>query len=782
MTTAFAAPADDPRTRRPVDAAILTTSVVFVALLAWVHHERDEIDTDVLNLFGDGIPGWLDGVAGVTFAFGGIYAIALTIGIATRRRWTILRDVLVAVGLTLAGLVVGALAGGPEFPDFLPELIEEDGYPSYPVPRLAIIVAVIVATDLSLTVPMRKLGRRIAVGVSIAGLVLVYGTVTAVLGAVALGIGAAAATRLLFGTGRGAPDRERLAVALEDAGVQLSTFDYLEDQPVGATLARGVLDDGRSVTIKVYGRDATDVAFAARAWRSIWYRDSGWSMFASRSQLAEHEVLAMFALNREDAPVPRFISAGKTPSDDIVVISEAIDGTALHELDGADVTDSDLDRTWSAVAALHAIGISHGSIDRSRLVVTDHGVVLDDMSSVHLLADVESLQADHAQLLVATALSVGPERAIAASSRHLDADDLLATLPYLQAAALPGELQRDVRRSDYSVKDIRTALAARLDVAAPELADLRRISLGGAMMVLFTLIAAYSLIAAVTEIGLGTIVDELSRASWGWVALALAISQLPSFGEYISLTGLVGRPIPLGPTVLFRYAMLYISLAVPGDAGAIAMSVRYQQKLGVPPAAAIAQGPLLVITSKLLDIALLLITIRFVTNNIDTGEIDFGPVFQLILLVVGVAVIATIAVIAIPKWRSAVLPHAREGLASVKGVLTEPDRIAKVLAGSLFQKVLFAIALSASVAAYGETLSFPAAILVNTVISIFIGLIPVPGGIGVGEAALSAGLIAVGVPEHAAVAAAITHRILTSYLPPVFGWWAARWLTDNDYL
>ena len=106
----------------------------------------------------------------------------------------------------------------------------------------------------------------------------------------------------------------------------------------------------------------------------------------------------------------------------------------------------------------------------------------------------------------------------------------------------------------------------------------------------------------------------------------------------------------------------------------------------------------------------------------------------------------------------------------------------KIVGGTLTQKILFALTLAASVAAFGESVSFGEAIFVNCTVSLFIGLVPVPGGIGVAEAALTAGLIAVGVPDGAAIAAAICHRIVTAYLPPVFGWWSSRWLVARDYL
>ena len=70
----------------------------------------------------------------------------------------------------------------------------------------------------------------------------------------------------------------------------------------------------------------------------------------------------------------------------------------------------------------------------------------------------------------------------------------------------------------------------------------------------------------------------------------------------------------------------------------------------------------------------------------------------------------------------------------------------------------------------------------QSMVALFAGLMPVPGGIGITEAALTAGLIAIGVPEGAAFAAAITTRLCTFYLPPIWGYWAMRWMRKNSYL
>ncbi|MGI9622415.1 MAG: lysylphosphatidylglycerol synthase transmembrane domain-containing protein, partial [Acidimicrobiales bacterium] len=240
--------------------------------------------------------------------------------------------------------------------------------------------------------------------------------------------------------------------------------------------------------------------------------------------------------------------------------------------------------------------------------------------------------------------------------------------------------------------------------------------------------------------------------------------------------------VPFGPTIMFRYALSFIELAVPGDAGAIAMNIRYMRKLGESTAAAVAQGPLLTVFSKGFDIILLVIASRIIGQTVDLDDVDTGSLFSLLLLVLAAIVIGVVVVLVVPKLRARLLPHFKEGFGAMRGSVTNPERLLRVAGGTLVQKMLFAMTLGASVAAYGESLGFAEAIFVNSAVSLFVGLIPVPGGVGVGEAALTAGLVAVGIPEEQAVAAAITHRMVTSYLPPVFGWYASRWLGDRDYL
>ena len=257
---------------------------------------------------------------------------------------------------------------------------------------------------------------------------------------------------------------------------------------------------------------------------------------------------------------------------------------------------------------------------------------------------------------------------------------------------------------------------------------------------------------------------------------------MTNVGEWVSLTGLVQRPVPFGPTILFRYSLSFVSLAVPSEAGAIAMNIRYMRKLGVPAANAIAQGPFLTVVSKGLDIILLLLASRVVGASITLDDFDPGPILNVVLLVVVLAVAGIVVTLVVPSIRNRIVPPIREAFSSISSSLRDPRRLVRIVGGSLASRLLFAMTLSASVSAYGNSISFTEAVFVNSAVSLLVGFMPVPGGIGVGEAALTAGLTLVGVPEGAAFAAALTHRLVTTYLPPVAGFFTTRWLTARDYL
>lgn len=779
----FAAEADDPRARRTGDVVRLLLSVATVFLAGSAYRGGNDLDERVADTFAADLPSWISAPLTIVYLAGGLYAAVLLVSILLfgSGRAAVARDMFIAGFLAFVTAVGASFAAGSRWPDIVPELQELDGSLSFPVLRLSITTAVILVARPYLAVPMRRVGGRLLTGMVFASLLLGYGTVSAIIGGLGAGVGAAAAVHLIFGSGIGIPSLARIRDALATIGIEVIDIDYLDEQPIGATLLRGELATGEAVGVKVYGRDAADAALVARGWRSIWYRDSRQPVSATGLQQVEHETLALLDAERAGVPVPEVLGWGSADAGDALLVTQRGEGARLSSLAPEQVDDEVLGACWRALIGLHNAGTVHRELDTDGLMWLDDRIVLVDLSGAAKSSDPLEQAADVAQMLVVTSVAAGSDRAIAAARVAIGDEALAAALPVVQASALGGSLRQQAKDAQLKLKDLRTATTDALGTEAPPLAQLVRVTWGNVAMVVLTVVAASSLIGALSEIGLDTIADEVSNASWAWIVTAFVFAQLTNVGEWVSLTGFVPG-VPFGPTFRFRYAISFISLAVPSDAGAIAMNIRYMQKQGVPWTAAAAQGPLLTIFSKGFDVILLLLSARVVGESIDLEGVDAGPALRLLLLVVVLVVVGLIVTLLVPKLRNRIVPPVKEGLLAVRESVTDPERLLRVASGTLMQKMLFAMTLSASAAAYGGSIGLGEAILINSIVSLFLGLMPVPGGIGVGEAALSAGLVAMGMPESAALAAAVTHRMTTNYLPPIYGWYASRWLTDNDYL
>jgi len=92
-----------------------------------------------------------------------------------------------------------------------------------------------------------------------------------------------------------------------------------------------------------------------------------------------------------------------------------------------------------------------------------------------------------------------------------------------------------------------------------------------------------------------------------------------------------------------------------------------------------------------------------------------------------------------------------------------------IFAGNLGAQLLQAIILGLCLRAFGHHATIAELLLVNTIAALFAGFMPVPGGMGVAEAAYTAGLVALGVPNAAAMSTAIAFRMVTYYLLPPAG-------------
>jgi uncharacterized membrane protein YbhN (UPF0104 family) len=456
-------------------------------------------------------------------------------------------------------------------------------------------------------------------------------------------------------------------------------------------------------------------------------------------------------------------------------------GMAVAE--GTHVTDEALRAAWRAVATMADAGIAHGALDAEHILVLPDGAIrLVDLRAAVAGAPRALLQADHAQLLVTTVLIAGPDRAVDMALGQLGADGLSELLPYLQPAALTAVSRRTVRAGlDRDLSSLRTQAARAAGTQPPAVEPLRRVTWASLLRAALLAFGVWFLVSSVAGLGLPSIVDELRNASWAWLGGALLLAQLAVVSQALSTVGASPKPLRLGPAILLQYAIAFLAIATPSSAARVVLNIRFFQRTGLPAAGALAVGVVDGFTGFLVEVVIILLFVF--TGGLAELQLErSGNRGGLLILLLGVggAVVIGIAV-AVPRMRRMLKDRVAEARETL-GVLRQPTKLAQLFGGNLASHIALAMVLGACLHAFGQPAPLGELLVVNTAVTLFAGLMPVPGGLGVYEGALTGGLVAAGIPDAAALAAAVTYRMVTFYLPPIWGWFAMRTLKQQEYL
>jgi len=396
------------------------------------------------------------------------------------------------------------------------------------------------------------------------------------------------------------------------------------------------------------------------------------------------------------------------------------------------------------------------------------------------------VDADLAAALGAMAVRAGAERTAAAAGRVLDADTARGALVHLQRSALdPGTVAALKDHKDLLPR-LREAVAGGAGIEVPRLAELKRISWTNLLFGLGSLIGIWLIIGILSDAG--SALDAIKGASWGWVALTFVFAQLPVVAEGWALLGAAVGELPFGRCVALETSNTFVAL-VGGDVAVFAVRVRFFQRQGYDAPAAVSAGAIASTASWTVKALLFLIAVPFAAGTFHGLSASGGShqaavwIILAVILAAGIAVALTALV---PRLRelasSKVRPHLVNIWANVKTIAAEPRKIVYVLAGSTAAQLLIILALGASLHAVGQQASIATLITVNTLAAIVGGAVPVPGGLGVVEAGLIAGLTSAGIPQDQAVAAVLIQRFFTAYLPPVWGWATLTWMRRREYV
>jgi glycosyltransferase 2 family protein len=767
-----------PRNRRTIDSFLLFWAAIVIGLSAAIASSAPRHDEDVAHALTT-LLGWAGPLWRASFFALLAFALVLVLDVLLRHRWDLARDLLVAAVVVFG---VASILGRAVESDWFPVKAHALARWGYPELRLALATAVVVIVGPDLVRHVRVLASMLVPLAALGAVVLGAALPSAVFGAIALGLGSGALVRLVFGTAAGIPPAADVRSALSALGVEVTDLRASLRQRIGAAEYVGHDSGGQPVKVRVLGRDAQDTQRLARRWRSLAYRDPPRSVADGRLEQVEHEALATLMAKQAGVRVPEVVTAAPDNDGDAVVVTRQPDIDPLELSSPEQVSDETLAELCRQVARLHAAGISHGRLNASNVLVVDDGPMLIDLSTATLGAPQSALDIDVAELLVACTVLVGPDRALNGAIAGGWGDAIGRVLPYLQRPALTPHLRELARTHEVDLKDLRTAAAAATGTTAPELVPMRRVRPKDLLLMALLIFAAYLLVSQLTKIGFGTIYHELGKAEPAWLVVGLLLAQCTFVSSGEALRGAVATPLPLLPCVVLQSAIKFINLTVPSSAGRIGMNLRFLQQMGTSRPEAAAAGAVDNAAKTIVQAALFLLIWPFVNVHVDTSKFHGNaPDSRLVGAIAVALVVSLVVVLAVPKLRNMVVPGVRTGLSSLWSVARVRRKRLELFGGNLVTELLYALALGATALAYGVHLNLGQLVLVNTSASVLSRLIPVPGGIGAAEAALSAGLIAVGVDSSTAFAIAITQRLWTFYLPPIWGYVSLRWLTRQGY-
>lgn len=788
----FAVAPGRPRERSGSDVLFLTVAVTAGLVLGAVAVPPSGFETALVGVI-DEVPSGL----GVLWRLGAAALVLWVVAIVTtallRRRGEVLVDAL-ATSLVAIGVAMVAVRWLDGMWPSVSQVVTGGSTGTVPLAALSLGAGVSFAASPHLSLPFRRFGRwcvwSAAASVVLLGSTTPSGAVLSLLTAIA----AASAVHLALGSQVGRPSPEEVVAALEALDLRVAEVHESPRQPGGVLLVEGLDASGAPLRVRVYGRDARDTQLLSRIWRSIWYRDA--APFAlTRQQQVEHEGFVTLLAAERGVPVPRLVVAGTTEDNDALVVLEGGGvelgvADAANDADDAAADEADARGVWDCVVRLHAAGMAHGALAPETFERVGTVVRLADMAPATVVASEDRRRVDLAQALVTTSTMVGIERAVVAAADCLDDDDMADLLPYLQLPACGAPLRRAVKEADLDIDALRSAAAGVIGVEQPAIVELRRVSPRSLITVALFAMVAFAVVSALGDVGLDDIIDTLSRSDPVWLAAALVVAQLPYLSQAVATRGACPRPLPFGPVAVLQMAIAFVALAVPSTAGRLALGIRFFQRQGIPPATAVSISAIDSFSGFLVQIGLLVLTLVFGVGAVDLTlslpeDANFDRLATLLVVLAVALVVLVVGGLSLPRVRRGILERVRpvvnDAFDTLRG-LRSLRKLVQLFGGNLANQLLFAMALGLVLRAFGGELNLATLVVVYVAAALFGGLMPVPGGIGVVEAALAAGLIAAGIDNATATATALGFRVATFYLPPAWGWAAVRWLERRSYL
>jgi glycosyltransferase 2 family protein len=592
------------------------------------------------------------------------------------------------------------------------------------------------------------------------------------------------AVLLAFGVPDRHPPSASVLAALQLAGLDVRDLHGLDVDARGSTPYLATLGDGGAAFVKVVSSEERSADLLFRLYRAVRLEHVGDERpFSSLRREVEHEALVSLEASSLGVRTPPFLALGRIDDGSMVLAYDALDARSLDEVSAAEVTDDLLAAIWAEVERLHRRRVAHRDLRLANVMLgRDGSPWIIDFGFSELAASDDLLATDVAELVMSTALEVGPERAVRAAAAGVGRDALARAAPRLQPLALSGATRSALGRRKGLDEDVRAEVARSCGIDGVQLERIERVSPRSLVMLLFGGIAVYVLIHQLS--GVGNLVAQIGNVDWAWVPAVVLFSFLSYVGAAVSLSGSVPRRLPAWPTFLSQLAGSFANRVTPVSVGGMAVGIRFLQKAGVDaPVAATGVG--LVSLFGFVDHITLTLVFALFAGQEGVGDIRL-PSDQVVVAVAAAVLVLSGIVVVLPIGRRQVIrrlvPVLRRAVNGVEQVAANPTKLFTLVSGGMLVTLSYLFCLYFSLQAFGGGAGLATVGFVYLTGSAVAQAAPTPGGLGAVEAVLIAALTAVGVDKEVAVPSVFLFRLATFWLPVLPGWLAFRHLTHERML
>ena len=541
---------------------------------------------------------------------------------------------------------------------------------------------------------------------------------------------------------------------------------------VAATCSEG----GEPAVVELYGPNQRSGGAMRQLWRYLTLRnDETAPLQTSMRRAVEHRALMAIAVDD--------LALSNTTTVAVAALDRGWTLYAHTEARGATLdAAADASAAWTSLRDLHSHQISHGDLRAREITVADGTALFGGFGNAEYGASDVQLQSDVAQLLVTTTALYGAQPAVAAAIDAFDAGTVLTASRRLSRTAMPQRLRRsvdDFKAVTSSARDEVKRQTGADRIQSETITRFSRNQLIQMVLLVALVYVAYPFISTVPAF-----FAELGTANWWWALLGLTVSALTYVGAAAALWACASEKVHFGNLTIMQVANTFAATTTPAGVGGLALSTRFLQKSGLGALRATAAVALQQSVQVITHVALLVFftAVAGASANLE----HFVPSATVLYLIGGAALGVVGTFLFIPKARrwlaTAVRPRLGEVAHDLVDLDREPKRLAVIVLGCAATTLGAALALWASVEAFGGDTSFVTVTVVTMIGGTLASAAPTPGGVGAVEAALIGGLAAFGVPAAIAVPSVLLYRVLTCWLPVFIGWPVMRWLTRRDMI